>query len=403
MRNAHCGLTDRNRPVLGEAGLPASRLRKVARDLGARVRAINPQSALRNPNFRVYARSAFTLVEVLAATAVTALIAGLMITVIVNVMSAWRRSSDSLQTNAQAKVALNYLAQDLGAALMRRDGRAWLIATVQPDQTGTGDVGGTIGSWNASGGGTVKPGWASPGSPTSSLDLAPMSNRLEDYRFGMAGVWLRLITDVPDSNNPSGIQQTSAPRAVGYQIVRHPLSSSSASTATRYALFRAEVRPFHDTAGSQAASTLVNGYDLGAAAYTTATANNLADTGNIRRARRDILLANNIVDFGVRFFTRDATGNLALAFPTSNSNRGFAATTNTAFSPGGSSFTYPGAAMTYGFPEVAEVFVRVLTEEGARQIEALESGKLPGLDWWTIVITNSQIYTRRIVITGRPL
>jgi hypothetical protein len=53
------------------------------------------------------------------------------------------------------------------------------------------------------------------------------------------------------------------------------------------------VRPFHDTAGSPAASTFVNGYDLGAAAYTTATANNLADTGNIRRARRDILLANN--------------------------------------------------------------------------------------------------------------
>jgi prepilin-type N-terminal cleavage/methylation domain-containing protein len=356
------------------------------------------------PSFPARRRRAFTLVEVLVATAVTALIAGLMITVIVNVMSSWRRSSDTLQTNAQAKIALDYLAQDLGAVVMQRDARAWLIATVQPDQSGVGDAGGTLGLWTASGGGSLKPGWASPGSPTSSLDLDPASDRLEDCRFGMAGVWLRLITSVPDSNDTSGIQQTSAPRAVGYQIVRHPLSGSSTATSARYALFRAEVRPFHDTAGSQAASTLVNGYDLGAAPYTVATANNLADTGNIRRARRDILLANNIVDFGVRLHTRDpATGNLVLAFPTSNNNRGFAATTNTAFSPGGSSFTYLGAAMTYGFPEVAEVFIRVLTEEGARQIEALETGKLPGLDWWTIVNANSQVYTRRVIINGRPL
>jgi len=218
----------------------------------------------------------------------------------------------------------------------------------------------------------------------------------------MAGVWLRLIAGVADSNSSSGIQQTSAPRAVGYQIVRHQLSSSSGGSATRYALFRAEVRPFHDTAGSQAASTFVNGYDLNAAAYTTASTSNLADAGNIRRPRRDILLANNIVDFGVRFYTRNATGALVLAFPTSNSNRGFAATTDNTLAPGGSSYGY-GGGMSYGFPAVAEVFVRVITEEGARQIEALESGKLPGLDWWTIVTANSQVYTRRVVINGRPL
>ena len=346
---------------------------------------------------------AFTLVEVLVATAVTALIAGLMIMVIANVMSVWRRSADTLQTNAQAKIALDYLARDLSSAIMQRDARAWLIATVQPDQTGVGDAGGTLGSWSATGDGAMKPGWGSPGTPTSSLNLAPAGGRFEDCRFGMAGVWLRLIAGVPDSNSASsGIQQASAPRAVGYQIVRHQLSGSSGNSSARYALFRAEVRPFHDSAGPRAASTLVNGYDLSAAAYTTATANNLADTGNIRRPRRDLLLGNNVVDFGVRFYTRDAAGNLVLAFPTSNANRGFAATTNTSLAPGGSSFGY-GGAMTYGFPDVAEVFVRVLTEEGARKIEALESGRLPGLEWWMVAIANSEVFTRRIVITGRPL
>ena len=106
-----------------------------------------------------------------------------MITIISNVMSAWRRSADSLQTNAQAKIALDYLAQDLASAVMQRDGRAWLVATVQPDQSGAGDAGGTLGTWNASDGGTLRPGWASPGAPTSSLQLAPASNAIEDYRL----------------------------------------------------------------------------------------------------------------------------------------------------------------------------------------------------------------------------
>lgn len=352
-------------------------------------------------------RSGFTLVEVLVATAVTALLAGLMITVISNVMSAWRRSADSLQTNSQAKVALEYLAQDLNSAMFRRDPRVWLVATVQPDQTTPpgDDVGGTLPNWAATGGGTLKPGWTSPGTPASSLNLAPTSGRLDDYRFGMAGVWLRLITDVADSNSTSsGIQQTSAPRAVGYQVVRHALSTATGS-ATRYALFRTEVRPFHDTSASQAASTFVNGYDLTATAYTTVGAtNNTADAGNIRRPLRgEHLLANNVVDFGVRFYTRDPTGNLVLAFPLSNSNLGFLATSNTAAVPGGSSFSYTPASLAYGFPDVAEVFVRVLTEDGARQIEALESGRLPGLDWWTITTANSRVYTRRIVLNSRPL
>ena len=345
----------------------------------------------------------FTIIELLVATAVTALIAGLMIMVISNSMSAWRRSFDSLQTNAQARIALDRLAEDLSSLIMKRDGRAWLLATVQPDQSASGDAGGTLGRWTSSGGDVLKPGWNSPGAAASSLQLAPDSGAIEDCRFGMAGVWLRFITGVPDSNKPSGIHQTSAPRAVSYQIVRHRLSGYSGGSAARYSLFRAEVRPFHDTAASQAVSTFVVGYDLNDASYAAATSNNLGDSGNIRRPRRDILLANSIVDFGIRFYARDpATGNLVLVFPISNNNRGFAATTNTRLSPGGAGFDYAGE-MTYGFPDVAEVFMRVLPEDGARRIEALESGELSGLDWWTIVTAGSETFSRRIVINSRPL
>ncbi len=245
---------------------------------GASIRCTLPRSpaggsslSLSTSHFSlVNARRAFTLIEVLVATAVTALIAGLMITVISNVMSTWRRSADSLQTNSQAKIALEYLAADLNGALFRRDRDAWLIATVQPDQTTPGDVGGSLPTWTATGGGVLKPGWADPGTATSSLNLAPASGRLEDCRFGMAGVWLRLICGVADSNvaGLDNIQQTSAPRAVGYQVVRHRLADHTGA-AIRYALFRTEVRPFHRDANPQAASTFVIGYNLNATAYTS--------------------------------------------------------------------------------------------------------------------------------------
>ena len=350
-------------------------------------------------------RRGFTLVELLVATAVTVVLAGPLVAVATNVLRAWQRSGGQLEGAAQATLVLDLLERDLRAAVLRRDGRVWLAATGQPDQSGAGDIGGSLASWAAMGG--VKPGSSSPGTVNSSLQLNPASGRLEDDRFGMAGVWLRFITTVPDDNREMG--STSASRAVAYQLVRHSLASGPGSTV-RYSLFRAEVRPSGDR------STFTTGYGLFGDAYNKPAVggSNLADPGTVRRPRRDQLLANNVIDFGVRIWTRDAGGAPAIAFPQSSTNLGFAATArdgtasldaawgaNPALPPAAASaHFYPAGEMTYGFPEGVEVFVRVLTEEGARQIEAFESGRARAQTWWEIALAHSLVQTRWIPIGG---
>ena len=352
------------------------------------------------------AASGFTLVELLAATAAAVVVAGVALAVATHVLEQWARTGGSLVAAREAGQALELLERDLRSAVLARDGRVWLAATVQPDQAGAGDIRGTaLGCWSASG--QPKPGWASPGTAGSSLDLAPASGRLEDCRFGMAGVWLRLIAQVADdSTGPAGL---AAPRAVGYQIVRHGAGGDPGATV-RYSLFRSEVR----TGGAD--STFATGYDVFATAYNDPAVGgaSLADAGNLRRPRRDQLLAGNVVDFGVRFRGRDAAGVPVLLFPTGNGNLGFAATvrdgTGTCSPVLGadpalppvvaSTHHYVWAEMSYGFPEEAEVFLRVLTEEGARQVEALEAGRLAGPTWWDLVRAHSQVFTRRVVFGG---
>ena len=341
-------------------------------------------------------QAGFTLVELLVASAITVVLAGLMIAILTQVSKTWARASGGLTATQQAEQALDLLARDLQSAVLRRDGRVWLAATVQPDQSGAGDIGGTLAKWTSS---VRKPGAAAPGTPNSSLDLVPLSGRLEDCRFGMAGVWLRFVAQVPDSNGDSA--NTSAPRAVAYQIVRRAVVDNPGA-AQRYGLFRSEVRPYSDDSPARERSTFVVGYDLFVPAYnSTAGGGSLGDAGNIRRPRRELLLANEVVDFGVRFFRpKPGSGQLVLLFPTSNDNRGFAGTTNTSAVPVNP--TVPSGAMTYGFPTVAEVFIRVLTEEGARQISALEQGQLVGPKWWEIARAHSVVCTRRVVLEAPP-
>ena len=354
-------------------------------------------SALRTGRCMRTGYCGFTLVEVLVASAITLVLAGLMIAILAQMSRTWARASGGLVATQQAEQALDMLARDLQTAVLRRDGRVWLAATVQPDQSGAGDSGGTLGSWSPP---VRKPGWENPGTVESSLDLEPASGRIEDCRFGMAGVWLRLIADVPDRND--AISGLSAPRAVSYQIVRRAVSTGAGS-AQRYALFRSEVRPYADESPARERSTFAVGCDLFAAAYnSTSGGGQQGDAGTVRRPRRDLLLANEVVDFGVRFYrTNTAAGGVRqLLFPTGNDNRGFAATTDTIVLPPNP--TVVAGAMSYGFPTEAELHIRVLTEEGARQIEALEQGRLAGPTWWEIVLAHSVVLTRRVNMEASP-
>jgi len=375
------------------------------------------------PLFRLHSRraarltSGFTIIELLVSVGVTALMLTLMVTIAINMLNGWNRTSGQLTTGNQARIVLDQISQDLQSAVLKRDGNIWLAATVQQNQTlnGDADVTGFFDSnWTATG--QRKP--ASSGAPSAdnSLDLAgslPVDNtdkrRIENVRFGQLGVWLRFFTSPPAPNNPADLTTTSAPRAVSYQISRGQLGGGAAADAQFiYALFRTEMNPV---------VTFQQGYNITGAPYDTAA----GAAGAIRKPTVNEIIATNVVDFGVRLYERSGT-RLVERFPVERDYAtGLAGTALTttpvhylATSDNNATDAYAGfgggTQLTNGFPVAAEIMVRILTPEGIRQIQALENDLIkppPGVPsaeyWWQIVDQNSQVYTRRVEIRSTAL
>ena len=371
----------------------------------------------------------FTLVELMVAIGVTALLVSLMLTITINVMGGWNKSSGSLTSGNQARLVLDMIARDLQGAVIKKDGNVWFAATIQQSQTGTGDSKVVGAVWNPT---NAKPSVAllnataaqiaDPASLNTQSLVIPLADStinfpaLDTYRFGQGGVWLRFMTSITDTNADS--TTVSAPRAVSYQIVRLPVVAGS-TLECRYLLFRSEVN---------SSNTFSNGFNLFDAAYDTPTTapSAVTDPGILRRPEvttpnRGLVIANNVIDFGVRVYTRDTAGmlNTVPAFPKATSasvyTKGFAATTSTSVLPanlpsGGLTATdiaYSGTT-TVGFPAVVEVFVRVLTDEGVNQLALFEdvpSGYVApaGITWWDIALKNSKVFTRRIELNSSGL
>jgi prepilin-type N-terminal cleavage/methylation domain-containing protein len=298
----------------------------------------------------------FTLIELLVAVGVTALLVSLMLGIVVNITKGWNRSSGSLESGNQARLVLDQISSDLQAAIMRRDTNVWLTAVVQSSKPT---------DWIGSGTNT----YVSPTGATA---------KLEDYRFGPYGVWLSFFSTVPGSNTSGDLTTLSAPRAVAYQILRLPVVAGSSEI--RYQMFRSEVLPN---------LTFTAGYNLLGANYTSGSNANNAPY-SIRSPERSNVIANNVVDFGVRIYDGST-----LKFPVGASNPSpYAVTTS---SPAG---------YTTGSATAIEVFVRIISVDGAQQLALFEnppSGYTPTGTWWEIVEANSRVYTRRVEIKGNSL
>ncbi len=359
-------------------------------------------------NFKFSGRKGFTLVELMVAIGVTALLVSLMLTITLNVMGGWNKSAGSLTSGNQARLVLDMIARDLQGAVIKKDGNVWLAASIQQNQFSGGDTGMTgDASWTATGSGTIKPSANSLSIPNMSGSIPP---DLDGYRFGQAGTWLRFFTSITDTNTPDTSagsttdSHVSAPRAVAYQIIRAPVVFGSKEY--RYQMFRSEV---------SSENSFAAGYDLFAAAYNstavvteTTSPTTIKGAGIIRRPEtasndRRLVIANNVVDFGVRVFTRDSNNASVLVYP--KTTLGFAATIPSASVPAPVPNPAPASgAVTYdyGIPSVVEVFMRVLTDEGVLQIDNLENGRITG-DWWDIALKNSKVFTRRIELNSSGL
>ncbi|CAI8274483.1 MAG: Uncharacterised protein [Opitutia bacterium UBA7350] len=71
-------------------------------------------------------RSAFTLIEIMVATAVMVILVGLVIQITNEVLKVWNRSSGKLSANSEARLAMEFLTQDLETAVFRDNRMQWL-------------------------------------------------------------------------------------------------------------------------------------------------------------------------------------------------------------------------------------------------------------------------------------
>lgn len=81
--------------------------------------------------------NAFTLIEVLVASLVMVILVGILAYIASSVMDSWNRSSGKLSANAEARLALDLIAQDLETAVLRNNGQQWLrVEETAPDNIG---------------------------------------------------------------------------------------------------------------------------------------------------------------------------------------------------------------------------------------------------------------------------
>lgn len=297
-------------------------------------------------------RRGFTLLEHMVALAITLLMAGLLLTATVNLLQSWRRTQGASGAAQEAKLALDLLERDLQGAILRADSKVWLDARVVDGNSLTAH------GWDLSGAGIVKPEGASE--RFDPPNRADGTSNIADARFGRSGMWLRLVVFEREGS------ASALPMAIGYQIVRRNFGSA-ANPVRRYGLFRNRL-------SAPLTFSEVLGSGFAAAAPEALNQPNLSD-----------LLLGNVVDFGVWIASRDALGN-EQPLPTSGD------------------FAYSVSTAPRG---VVWVKVRVLTNEGAALLDAIENGRvMPPANkdradwWWEQVEANSRVFVRRIELKG---
>ncbi|MEO6002186.1 MAG: prepilin-type N-terminal cleavage/methylation domain-containing protein [Opitutus sp.] len=321
----------------------------------------------------------FTLIEVLVALFITAGLAVLLVSLTSGTLKMWHRAQDAFTTDTEAKLVLDALDRDLQTALFRENGANWLAVDVTSAPSLLVNHG-----WRVTG--ITKP------AASESLSLLPAEvgsepASIRDARFGFSGAWLRFFATNVESkgaSNPGG----SLPIALSYQISRRPVSgpvTASNPAAIRYTFFRSAVA--NDT-------TFLTGFDLSAAGYASSSsgAPGARSARSLTNPSIADAIASNVVDFGVWLYARSGAGDLVRIFPATASDVIHTARTGVEF------------------PVVADVMIRLLSEEGARAIESIEQGQASllrpaGLSdaewWWSVVMANSRVYVRRIQLVNR--
>ena len=309
------------------------------------------QSPSRIPAFplrRHRSRRGFTLIEIMVATAVMVVLVGLVIQITSQVLNVWNRSSGRLAANAEARIAMDLLTQDLETSVLRSNGQQWLRVE-GPETTG--------GPYD---------------DQTVALHLfSPALDRPKEDNAGN-----RIPGDIA---------------AIAYRL---KFKESYAGGEDVYALYRRIVdarTTFEDYLGSPGAT------DSPQLALTGTTGN--ADWSEGTVTDNDNYLASNIVEFKVLFYAEDNSGGSPAAELVNAEESGLSLKTGS-FAVGGNADTVITRPLLY-----AEIFLKVVSDEGLELLQRFEeTGGFGGYDNAEDIVREfGETFTRRVNFMSRPL
>ena len=300
---------------------------------------------------RSTAKRAFTLIEIMVATVIMVVLVGLVIQITSEVLKVWARSSGKLSANAEARIAMDLITQDLETAVFRNNGQQWLRVEGVPAE--------------------VKVAADAPyASKTVALKLfSPALDRDQNSAGDICAVAYRL--EYQESYDQAGVTD--------------PVKV--------YALYRAIERPdvtFNNLMGSRSQESSPQ-LILDDTSDTFWATTSIVDPSNY--------LVSNIVDFKVLIYEDDP--NVAVPVPM-NADASFVL--NADYVYGGTGATLTGAGGTSQLQLLyADVVLTVVSDEG---LELLSLPSLAGTgytDEEQIVREHGEVFTRRVNFMAHPL
>ena len=302
------------------------------------------------------------MIELMAALGVTAVIGYFFISIGRDFVVAWDHVGDSVARETEARGALDTIARDFESAFFREGDDAMFAVDVLDDESGD--------NWE---GGAKRP-------TTDGIDPSL-------HQYGWAGSWVRLFTAAPSFN------------AVGYRIIRTTIKDGVGEP--RYMLYR-NVATMEDTVLEAETALAADGaevFDFDSGMY--------LDGDYMLGTTRENILAVNVVDFGVRLYIYDsseggdpsgddAPDGLRLIFPADGSSA-LESSVESLIHRGSK---LSGVAYEERYPDVVEVFLRVLNQDGADEL--LEMEKAGDVSFWEKTVEKkSRLYRRYITVGGK--
>jgi len=302
-------------------------------------------------------KRAFTLIEIMVATAVMVIMVALVIQITSEVLKVWNRAAGKLSAAAEARIALDLLTTDLETAILRDDGLQWLRA--EKEETG--------------------------------LSADPETNT----------VAIRLFAPVMDRPNTPGDLC-----AIAYQLVRtDPIDGTDAGDPAAgeiddrmWILYRLVVDPddtFNELMGAGNQELLPDKDQLDWP--------NGSGTASvpILGANGENYLVRNIVDFEIDFYVEDdgdiSTPTLVADASGNPVDTIYGGTDATVGDSSTLALTLPQLQESLAY---AEIRIMVISDEGAAMLQAVN---LTGDDPAEIIREHGEVFTRRVNFMAKPL